>query len=155
MITEFKRLTDQETELLMKAPILVCILIAGADGTIDRKEIQEAIRYAEKKHKRTTTAVAQVFKDLATDFEDKFKIILQAYPYESTQRSPLLVEELSGLNALWSKVDEAFAKEFYTTLKEIAAHIASSSGGILGYNSVGSEEAQYIELSMIENPAKN
>ena len=43
MIPEFQKLDDAEIELVLKAPILVCILIAGADGDIDRKEINKAI----------------------------------------------------------------------------------------------------------------
>ncbi len=53
MFHDLQHLTDSEKDFLMKSPILVCILIAGADGTIDRKEINEAIVQAKKK---TSTA---------------------------------------------------------------------------------------------------
>ena len=48
MIPEFKNLNEQEAELMQKAPILVSILIAGADGKIDNKEVRQAIAIAEK-----------------------------------------------------------------------------------------------------------
>ncbi len=67
MIPEFHSLDDSEIELALKAPILVCILIAGADGTIDRKELKEAIAIA--RHQRNTNApLSQYFKLIAEDF---------------------------------------------------------------------------------------
>jgi hypothetical protein len=54
---------------------------------------------------------------------------------------------------LWKKLDPSFAQEFYKTLLSIAESIAASSGGVLGYNAVGEEEARYIKLGMIKDPA--
>jgi hypothetical protein len=151
MIRDFDKLSGTETELVFKAPFLVCILIAGADGNIDKKEIKGSISIAEKKHKKAGVLSA-FFKELSQDFEDKLKILIQSYPYESTQRNPLIVAELSELNSLWPKLPKTFASEYYQSLKDIAEGIASSSGGVLGLKSIDAEEAKYIQLSMIRNP---
>lgn len=152
MIREFEKLSEQDTELMFKAPFLVCILIAGADGTIDRKETKKAIQIAEKKHQKAGI-LSSYFKELAQDFEDKLKILTQGYPYESTQRAPLIVEELVHLNRILPQLSPEFALEFYATLKDIAEGIATSSGGMLGMRSIDREEAKFIQLSMIQNPA--
>lgn len=152
MVPELDRLSASEVELMYKAPILVCILIAGADGKIDRKEISEALKFAERKHRGSISSVSVFFKEITKDFEDKLKSLIQSYPYETTQRSPLIVDELQGLNQIIQKIDISFAKEYYKTLLSIAESIATSSGGLLGYKSIGSEEAKYIKLSMIKNP---
>ena len=153
MVPELDRLTGSEVELIYKTPMLVCILLAGADGKIEKKEITEAMKFAEKKHKRSLSSVSIIFKEISKDFEDKFKMVIQNYPYEATQRNPLIVEELTGINQIWRKVDQSFAQEYYQTLLSIAEHIASSSGGVLGYKSIGSEEAHYLKLSMIKDPS--
>lgn len=152
MIPEFSKLDDAEVELMLKAPILVCILIAGADGRIDSREIKGAISVAKKKIK-AKGILTGYFKELSQDFEDKLKITIQSYPYESTQRTPIIIEELAGLNRLWPKLDSHFTAAFYQTLKDIADKTASSSGGLLGIKSVGSEEARYIQLPMIQKPS--
>jgi hypothetical protein len=152
MISEFSNLNDREIELMLKAPILVCILIAGADGTIDQKEIKEAIAIA-RKNIGKKGALSSYFKELSEDFEDKLKITIQGYPYESTQRTPLIVNELAELNSLWGKFEKTFAKNFYDSLRDIAEKVASSSGGVLGIKSVGSEEARFISLPMLQKPA--
>ena len=153
MIAEFNQLDDAEIELLLKSPVLVCILIAGADGNIDQKEINEAIAVV-KKQKKGHTILSGFFRVMAEDFEDKIKIMIQSYPYESTQRSPLLIEELSRLNSLWTKLDPSFARAYYDMLKLLAEKIASSSGGLWGIKTVAREEARYIALPMIVDPSK-
>jgi hypothetical protein len=155
MVPELDRLQASEAELIYKAPLLVCILIAGADGTIDKKEIREAMTFAEKKHKRSLSSVSVLLKEVSTDFEDKLKSLLQHYPYETTQRNPMIVEELSAINPVLKKIDSSFAQEYYRTLLSIAESIALSSGGVMGFNSIGSEEARYVKLNMIKNPDGN
>jgi len=49
MIQEFDELSQAEIELMYQAPILVCILIAGADDHIDNREIKKALALTEKK----------------------------------------------------------------------------------------------------------
>jgi len=153
MIPEFDRLNDTEIELVLKAPILVCILIAGADGDIDRKEVKKAISIAQTQ-KKTKSVLSGYFKEMAQDFEDKIKILIQSYPHDAAQRTPQVVEELSRLNELWGKLDKNFASNFYEMLKELGQKIATSSGGLWGMKTVGSEEAQYLDLPMITDPAK-
>jgi hypothetical protein len=154
MIPQFDKLTDAEAELMLRAPILVCILIAGADGHIDRKEIKEAIAVA-RKQKESASVLSGYFAIMAEDFEDKIKILIQSYPYESTQRTPLIVEELQSLNALWLKLDPGFASAYYTMLKNLASRIASSSGGLLGMKRISPEEARFAALPMLADPGKS
>ena len=68
MVPELDRLTGSEVELIYKTPMLVCILIAGADGKIDKKEITEAMKFAEKKQRRSISSVSLIFKEISKDF---------------------------------------------------------------------------------------
>lgn len=151
MVAELSKLSSSELELVYKAPLLVCILIAGADGTIDRKEIKKAITIVQKKQKGTDS-VSMLFKEVAQDFEDKLKVLEQGYPYEATQRTPLLTDELNALNSLWPKLSQDFAKGYYEILLMFAQEVAASSGGLLGMKSIGAEEAKLVKLTMIKNP---
>ena len=66
----------------------------------------------------------------------------------------MITEELKNLNTLWKKIDPDFSIAYYEMLKSISERIASSSGGLWGIKTVGSEEAQYLPLPMINDPAK-
>jgi hypothetical protein len=151
MILEFRDLTDGEQDLVLRAPVLVCILIAGADGNIDRKEIKEAISVVSEKKVRSV--LNGYFQVIAEDFEDKLKILIQSYPYESTQRNPLIIQELAELNTVWKKLGTEFSKALYETLKELATRVASSSGGMFGLRKIDQEEAKLIPLPMLKDPS--
>jgi hypothetical protein len=153
MISSLEGLTNAEQEFMLKAPILVCILIAGADGDIDRDEIKGAIAQADKRQRNASGAMMELYREIGEDFEDKLKILLQAYPVEVTQRNPLIVDELLQLNSILPKVDKVFAMQFYQSIRDLALKVAESSGGWFGMKSVGEAEAKYVKLPMIKDPA--
>lgn len=151
MIREFEKLTDSEIDLMLKAPVLVCILIAGADGNIDKKEIKEAILLTQKK---TNATLAGYLNEVSQDFEDKLKVLIQSYPHTPAERAVAIMKELGQLDAVFTKIDRYFAAQIYQMLKQLASKIASSSGGIWGMNTVTDEEAKYLDLSAIHDPMK-
>jgi len=138
---------------MLKVPLLVCILIAGADGEIDRKEIHKAIDVVAGSGE-SSGLLQEYFWEVSRDFEDKLKVLIQNYPYEFTQRTPLIVSELSQLNSIWPKLPTVFSGDFYKMLLELAQKVAASSGGWLGINAISTQEAKYINLPMIADPSK-
>jgi len=153
MIPQFDRLSHEEQEFMYKAPVLVAILIAGADGDIDRNEIEEGIALAKKKQQMASPGMMELFREISEDFEDKLKIVLQNYPVEVSKRNALIVEELSQLNTVFLKIDREFSKQYYQSICDLAMKVAKSSGGLLGMNSVGEAEARYVKLPMIKDPS--
>lgn len=154
MIAEFNALSNEEIETMLAVPILVTILIAGADGQIDKSELNQAISIAKLKQKKARVGLIEYYGEVGTDFEDKLKVMIQHFPVQAEERNPLIIEELSKLNKILPKLDNNFAIEFYASIKDLAKKIAESSGGILGYMAVGYEESKLIELKMINNPSK-
>jgi len=152
MIKELSYLSTEEQELVLRAPILTCILIAGADDEIDRKEINKAIVVANKKVSKASPSLRPFYKIVSQDFEDKLKILIQGYPHKSKDRNEMIINELKQLNSILKKISPAFAKDLYHSLKEIAQLIAESSGGVLGMQSIGDEEEYYVDLPMIKEP---
>lgn len=151
MLKDLVRLSAAEVETLIKAPLQVCILIAGADNEIDRREMREAIGLAEAR--KTKASVAEFYKLVSEDFEDKLKIVLQSLPDESDLRNPLLFDELSRLNSILPKIRKPFAQDYYNSLRFIARKIAESSGGMLGLKKIGEEEMKVYTLPMIKDPS--
>src|ERR1700733_8377725 len=113
MIPEFNKLSDAEIELMFKAPVLACILIAGADGEIDKKEIRSALEFATRKQKKSHPSLAEYYRHAGEDFEDKLKILFQSYPNDASTRNPMIEEELGRLNAILPRLEKSFAIAFY------------------------------------------
>lgn len=134
---------------MLKAPILVCILIAGADGSIDEKEVREAIQMA-RNRQWVKSNLQSFFQEFSEDFEDKLKVLLQAYPFDAKSRNDMIQAELANLNDILPQTGPEFARSYYDMLRALAQRIASSSGSIWG--KITTEEARLLELPMIRKP---
>ncbi len=154
MIPELKNLREDEVEALVKAPVLVSILIAGADDNIDKNEIKEAIAVAKSKQTRAREGLVEFYKMVADDFENELHRQISTLPGTAAERTPVITKELKRLNRIMVKLDKVFATKLYGSFKDMAKRVAEASGGILGYMSVSYEEAKLLELGMINDPSK-
>lgn len=155
MISEFEHLTPEEQSMIYSTPVLVAILVAGADGKIDKSEMREAISISKLKKKRARKDLIEYYQQVGEDFEDKLMVGINKYPSDPGERQQVISEELKSVNKILPKLDKKFALKYYESLKDFAKRIAEASGGILGYMSIGYEESKLIELKMIKDPRKH
>ncbi|MFY0600635.1 MAG: hypothetical protein JXR03_13265 [Cyclobacteriaceae bacterium] len=153
MIEEFKDLREDEISVLLKSPVYVAILIAGADGNIDKSERQEAIELSKSKQLRARERLVEYYKLVGNDFEKHFNELIEELPDDAESRNPVITTELRKLNFIFPKIDKNFSIALYSSLKDLAKKIAEASGGVLGYLSVSYEESKLVELGMIKNPS--
>jgi len=152
MIADFDKLNEEEVESMLKVPLLVSILIAGADNEIDNSEIKKAVDISRSKQIRARKSLLDFYQEVGENFEDKLKILIQQYPVKSVERNPIIIDELEKVNTILPKLDKQFSTEFYESIKDIAKKVAEASGGVLGYMSIGYEESKLIDLKMIKDP---
>lgn len=151
MIKEFKKLREDEVDVLMKAPIYVAILIAGADGEIDKAEKKEAISIANMRQSRSREQLNEYYKHI--DFNKDFEKLIDELPAGVEERNKAIIRELRKLNFILKKVDKTFAVKLYASLKDLAKKIAEASGGVLSYLTISYEEAKLMELKMLQDPS--
>ena len=154
MISEFENLDQKEQDLMYRVPILVAILISGADGTIDKAEMREAITVLSMKKVKARKNLIQYYDEVGIDFADKLKSIIAEYPDDPKEREELITTELAEVNRILPKLNKKFAITLYSSLMDFAKRIAEASGGFLGYLTVGYEESKLIQLRMIKNPSQ-
>lgn len=153
MIKEFEKLREDEINVLLKAPVYVAILIAGADGNIDKAERKEAVEVAQSKQSRAREQLVEYYKVVGPTFEKELNRLLTELPDKADERIAVITQELRKLNVILPKIDKSFAMALYGSLKDLAKKIAESSGGVLGYLSVSYEEQKLMELRMINDPS--
>ena len=152
MIAEFEPLRKDEIDILLKAPVYVAILIAGADGIIDKAEKKEAIFVARSKQSRVREHLSEFYHLVGENFEETFTKLINELPSGKDERISAITNELRKLNFILPKIDKNFAVKLHASFKDFAKKVAESSGGLLGYLSVSYEEAKLMELKMIKNP---
>ena len=131
-------------------PLYVAILIAGADGKIDKSERREAIDVARTKQSRSREQLSAYYKLVGEKFEENFNVLVDELPSGTEARISAITSELRKLNFILQKVDKNFAIKLIASLKDLAKKIAEASGGVLGYLSVSYEEARLMELKMLK-----
>jgi hypothetical protein len=146
-------LSADEEAFLKETPVLITILIAGADSDIDAAEIAEAKMLIDKNGKGGQTILDQFYQKVIEDFENNLINYLQKYPKETESRNQIISDQLSQLNNILPKLSIEVATQFYVNMKDLARNIAEASGGVLGYMAVDKEESKYIDLPMVSNPA--
>jgi hypothetical protein len=152
MSTYLANLAPGEKELVLNAPVLVTILIAGADSQIDKSEKASALSLAKIKTISSADVLKDYYKEVQDSFDNAFNTLLAKFPSSPNERLSAVSAELTKLNSVWPKLDQKFASLLYDSLKDFAKHIAESSGGFLGYASISAEEKKYIDLDMIKRP---
>ena len=150
MIPEFEPLREDEIQVILKAPVYVAILIAGADGKIDKSEKKEAVEVARNKQSRAREQLAEFYKLVGEQFEANFTNLIDELPSGTEARISAITTELRKLNFILPKIDKNFSIKFIASLKDLAKKIAEASGGVLGYLSISYEESRLMELKMIK-----
>lgn len=154
MISYFSMLSEDEQQLMFRTPVLVSILIAGADDKFDKREINKSVNLAKSKLTNSREILREYYKLASEDFEARLTDEIDSLPGKATKRNPIIIAELEKLNRILPKLDRSFAIQFYESMKDIARQIATSSGGVLGYLTIHPHEKKYLELNMIRDPAK-
>lgn len=149
----YMALDKQEWEQLVALPIYIALLIAGADGTIDSAEIKRAIDFSKSATSLSDQEIINFYCDVHQDFEDKLKVVAANLPVDREEREELLIDRIKNVNMILTKIEKPHACALYASFKRMAKKIATASGGILGWGSVGKEESRLLDLQMLDNPS--
>lgn len=148
-------LNETETQQLMDALPKIGLLIAGADGEIDEKEIEWGAKLAYirayKAHGKhgAMDEVNEYFEKIDETYRSSFENLMKTAPAETAERTAFLSTELASLNDILDKLDPDFAHTMYQNFLSFAKHIARAEGGVLGFASINAAESKLIHLDMI------
>lgn len=149
MQNQFHKLKEAEKNQLLEAPVLIAILIAGADGKIEENEIQWAEKVTHFRRETAHYTLHNFYETVGTDFEAKFRSTLASLPEDTTQRNELLASKLAELKPALAKMDEHYREKLVESFRSFAKQVAEASGGFLGFFSKSNEEAKWINLEML------
>src|SRR3990172_8606507 len=107
MIKKFKKLTADEIEVLIKAPVLVSVLAASKDKKISEDEKAEATKLA---HLKTFTAdplLLPYYNEVEKNFTKYFVEIVRKYTPFNDEQTAELKQEIDVANSIIGKLDKA------------------------------------------------
>ncbi len=148
MTEYFKVLSDAEFDQLKDAISLITVYIAGADGKIDEDELQWAEKITTIRGYSTPDGLKGFYEEVGLDFHDRVaKYVEDLSDLEVRNRT--VEQKLSELNPILAKLDTKLGAALYSSYTSFATHVAKSSGGFLGFFSIGPEEKAVLGLKMI------
>jgi len=153
MIKELSKLNDKETKLLIEAPALIAILVAGADGVIDEKEMSWAEKVKIFRSSKEGFILKNYYSIVVREFRKTVEELIEKLPANLSKRNNEITKRLKELNKILPKVNKRFSIEFYKSLLSYAEQVAKASGGIMGFASISPEEKKWLSLDMINNPS--
>jgi len=134
MSTEIEKLSQEDRDILLKAPAVVAILAAVSDdGEVSKHEKAESIKLS---HLRTYTSeevLHNFYKEAEVVFEKNFEEIMSKLPNEWSDKETYLEAELTELNKVLPKLNEVYAKSLTDSLKSFAKHVFKSNSNFLDY----------------------
>ena len=143
-------LGDEEIQTLINSYPLITILIAGADGEIDGKEIEWGSKLSHIRSYNENYKLNHLFKLVKAEFSDHIDEIMAKVPGNVKERYEWISPKLEALNGIIARLPNPSAYAVYKSLKSFATHIAKAEGGFFRIGAISSEEKKLIDLPMIK-----
>ncbi len=148
---------DQDLDLLSKEELTqledafayITILIAGADGKIDEKEITWAEKIAHIRTYAGDERLKAFHEEVDQKLHSRIEKLISELPEDVSSRSSIISEKLAPLNSVLSSLDPYIGAYLYRGYLSFAERIAKSSGGFLSFFTISPEERKWIGLPML------
>lgn len=150
MPKELESLSKEDQQLLLDAVPYITILVAGADGEIDPKELEWSEKMTRIRAFAYDEELRPFYQKVDEHYEDRLQQLIDSLPKDKDERSQAISTELAKLNDVLPKLDHFYARHYYQSLLSFAEHVAHASGGVMGWLSVGFEEYKVVDLHMID-----
>ena len=148
---QFEGISQEEYDQLKESISLITVLIAGADGTIDRKEKEWAEKVTNIRSYSLPDGLKEFYLEVGEDFQQKLDTYVDKYSGDVEVRNQNIAKILAKLNAVFPKIkDREVAVALYESLLSFARHVARASGGFLSWGSIDVHEKKLMSLEMLE-----
>jgi hypothetical protein len=138
---------------MLETPAMIMILIAGADGVIDEKEMGRSEKVKMFRGSMKNSMLREYYKETGKNFKRTVYKLLAKFPDKLSERNYEITKRLKRINKILPELSKRFSMRFYKSLLSYAEQVAKASGGILGFASVSPEEKIWLDLNMIDNLA--
>lgn len=151
MIVNNPNISPEEFEKLKHAIAEITLLIAGADGVIENKELAWAEKITKIRSYNLPDNLKAFYQEVGKDYALYLDHLIESYPADVQVRQEAIVHKLEALNPILAKLHPKEGAELYESYVSFAHHVAKASGGFLGFFAVKYAEKELMELPML-NP---
>ncbi len=148
-IKEFQQLSAEDAQQLLKAPALITVLIAAADGKVEKKETTWAGKVMSYREHIGDEDLFDYYHLADENFEAQVNDLL-ASATGNQEMIASVSKELEKVGKIMTKINKVYADKLMESWQSFARQIAKASGGFLGFGEISSQEEQLMDLHMIK-----
>jgi len=142
-------LTQQEIQTIKDAYAYIAVLIAGAEGKIDNKELAWAEKIVQIRSFSGDERLYHLHEEITKELPGKIREVVSSLSGDQASRNKMLSTEIEKLNPILANLDPFMGNYMYRGFLSFAERIAKASGGFLSFFSVSPEEKKWIKLPML------
>lgn len=150
MIEGFENISENQFKVLKNAISWITVLIAGADGNIEKEETEWAEKLTKIRSYANPNNLTNFYEEVGKDFKATLEDLIENAPKGKEERNQILERKLSEINTILPLLPNSIAYALHGSYTSFAKHVAKQSGGFLGFFSISKEENQWIGLPMID-----
>lgn len=130
MIKQLEKLTEEERELLLKAPVLVSVLASCSFNKVNEVQKADAIKLA---HLKTFTAVPVLqayYQEVDKNFREQFEATAKKYfPFDEKNRQQI-EKEIQKISLIIEKLEAGYGNALRKSLDGYARHVKKSTHSV-------------------------
>lgn len=149
MLDNLQQLNDEEMQELYDAIPVITLLIAGADGKIEKAELEGSEKITRIRGFSGGEVMQAFYDKVGEDYSERLQRWLKVVSKDTAERTADLSARLEKLNPILAKLDPQWGAAMYDSFTSFAKHVAKASGGFLGMGSINKDEAELIDLPML------
>lgn len=130
MITQFIKLSNEERELLYKAPVLVSVLASSSYNEVNKHQKADAVKLSHLKTFTATSLLLPYYAEVEKTFKEQFETSVEKYfPFDDSKRNDLK-KEIEKVNRIIGKLDEDYARVLHRSLEGYARHVRKAAHSV-------------------------
>lgn len=144
ILSSISTLSEDDQDLLFKAPAVVTILIAGADKDIDKKEEMQGRKLVNYRTFTSDIFLHEYYEAAHQVFDANMTDLMSVWTPETGPES--MSKALTDIGTVVAKLPEDHAESLKSSLRSLATKVAEADGGFLHMGGVSAEERAVIDL---------
>lgn len=130
MIKQFTKLTNQERELLYKAPVLVSVLASCSFNEVNEAQKADAIKLSHLKTFTSNPVLREYYEEVDKQFKDQFEASVKEYfPFDENKRNSLK-KEIERVNLTIGRLEKTFGQVLHKSLEGYASHVKKAAHSV-------------------------
>jgi hypothetical protein len=145
----FDLIDPKAKQQLVDAISQITVLIAGAEGKINKEETEWAEKLTKIRSFSHHKSLQAFYETVGLDFHEKLHDLIESLPSDTEARTKILTDRLAEVDPILQKLPVDLGARLYKSFTSFAKHVAKSSGGFLGFGAISAKEDKLIKLTML------